>query len=974
MLCDNDQRRALLRAHRDKKGKPDLNGLDYVEVADDGLTLQAYFIGKLPDLLKLDRPALNNFLKIEGGRRVRNIRVLDVDPHVDDQAGNDDYLIITLDKSGDFSTYSLRLVGVEGIDPRYERADFTFKIDCASDLDCLPAPCPPEPLNEPEINYLAKDYASFRQLLLDRLALIMPGWTERHVPDIGLTLVEILAYAGDHLSYYQDAVATEAYLDTARQRISLRRHARLVDYFLHEGCNARAWLALSVFGAPSFDLDLTSTNFFAQLNQDDSLARDVLTQEEFQQLAPGSYEVFEPMQNSSLTLREAHNEIHFYSWGQRECCLPRGSTSASLLDGWLFVEPPAPAPDQPPADTGTSKPPIQPKVAPDVKRKPPIWPGEEVTFTRLLNLQPGDVLIFEEVIGPKTGNPADADPLHRVAVRLTKVSLNEDSLILVEVDGGQKTPDGPITVYQRPTPVLDIEWQAEDALPFALCLSAVSSAPECRYLENVSVARGNVLLVDHGLAILPPEELGTVPLDHTQAECDCEGQASEVTYLPGPFRPVLRFPGITYRQPLPADDPQNNQWVSAKSLIGQDPRAALPQVLLNEVPAAPDADAAGGLLPLFKFADIEDPTQLVQNLLNPQNAAEALLRLRLSSKTEKDLQQYKPGDPLSPALLADLRADLNGLLRTWEPLFDLLRSGPDDLNFVVEVDNEGRAHLRFGDNDLGERPPAGSSFYASYRTGNGVRGNLGAESISHIVLLEHLNGVDLRARNPLPSLGGVDPEPMAEARLFAPTSFRSTLERAILADDYAAITKREFSSELQGAATELAWTGSWYEADVALDPLNSESIGPGLALSVGRRIDQFRRMGHDLHIEQAQYVPLDIELSICVDSSFLRGHVKAALLELFSNRLQSNGQPGFFHPDRLSFGDDIYLSQLVATAQGVAGVSSVEVTKLQRLFAAPNREIENGLLPLGPFEIAQVDNDPNFPEHGHFNLVMAGGR
>ena len=64
------------------------------------------------------------------------------------------------------------------------------------------------------------------------------------MPDIGVALVEVLAYVGDYLSYYQDAVATEAYLDTARQRISVRRHARLVDYRMHEGCNARAWVTV----------------------------------------------------------------------------------------------------------------------------------------------------------------------------------------------------------------------------------------------------------------------------------------------------------------------------------------------------------------------------------------------------------------------------------------------------------------------------------------------------------------------------------------------------------------------------------------------------------------------------------------------------------------------------------------------------------------------------------------------------------
>ena len=71
----------------------------------------------------------------------------------------------------------------------------------------------------------------------------MPDWRERNPADLGITLVELLAYAGDQLSYYQDAVATEAYLGTARRRTSVRRHARLVDYPMHDGANARAWLA-----------------------------------------------------------------------------------------------------------------------------------------------------------------------------------------------------------------------------------------------------------------------------------------------------------------------------------------------------------------------------------------------------------------------------------------------------------------------------------------------------------------------------------------------------------------------------------------------------------------------------------------------------------------------------------------------------------------------------------------------------------
>lgn len=115
-------------------------------------------------------------------------------------------------------------------------------------------------------------------------------------------------------------------------------------------------------------------------------------------------------------------------------------------------------------------------------------------------------------------------------------------------------------------------------------------------------------------------------------------------------------------------------------------------------------------------------------------------------------------------------------------------------------------------------------------------------------------------------------------------------------------------------------------------------------------------------------------MTVCVHPHYLRGHVKAALLDLFSSRVLANGGKGFFHPDNPSFGEGIYLSRLVAAAQAVTGVESVEVTKLERLYDGPNGEIENGVLPLGPLEVAQLENDPSFPEHGKLTLTVGGGR
>src|SRR5262249_44584278 len=133
-------------------------------------------------------------------------------------------------------------------DPQLAEVEFYFKVECPPFFDCKPLSpcCPPDLPTPPAINYLAKDYGSFRTVMLDRLSQLLPAWSVSTEADLGIALAELIAYVGDRLSYKQDAVATEAYLQTARSRISLRRHALLVDYHIHDGCNARTWMQLQV--------------------------------------------------------------------------------------------------------------------------------------------------------------------------------------------------------------------------------------------------------------------------------------------------------------------------------------------------------------------------------------------------------------------------------------------------------------------------------------------------------------------------------------------------------------------------------------------------------------------------------------------------------------------------------------------------------------------------------------------------------
>ncbi len=113
----------------------------------------------------------------------------------------------------------------------------------------------------------------------------------------------------------------------------MRRHARLVDYHLHEGCNARALLCLTVDMVELY-LDLKDVYFITDYGLNLPLTGITSSKNELNKNVPRErYEIFERVEYGKKKLYSAHNEIPFYTWGKQQCCLPRGATRAALKDG-----------------------------------------------------------------------------------------------------------------------------------------------------------------------------------------------------------------------------------------------------------------------------------------------------------------------------------------------------------------------------------------------------------------------------------------------------------------------------------------------------------------------------------------------------------------------------------------------------------------------------------------------------------------
>ncbi len=969
-FCSQKNRRALvLQKHA-------LNGIDYLEVSKgaDGCGKQL-LITMLKDARNLTLSLSQ--VQITGGTEASQVTVASVTVGT---AAAPKVVTVQLNQSGDFSTYTLSLVAnpsttdpPEGLDPQLSTVTFSFKAGCPTLADCLPCNCcPPDTTPEPDINYLAKDYGGFRQVMLDRMAVLAPAWKETHASDIGIMLVELLAYAADHLSYQQDAVGTEAYLGTARSRISLRRLAKLVDYQVGEGSNARAWVylktALDGVQIPAGTLVFPRVPGFPTTIQPNTTHAATLLSNPLG---------FATMQDAELYLEQ--NELQFYTWEDSNCCLPAGTTSATLIRDTSLVG-------------------------------------------KLTTLEPGSVLIFEEVMGPNTGDPEDANPNNRWAVRLAGVQATDyKNHPLVDPLNGQA--------------IMQISWGAEDALPFPLCISSITDAEHnSQPLPAVSVARGNIVPANHGIWQVQALA-GTVALTINSATVTGVGTTftnilqvgqwlvfgSDATQTPYQISAIASDTSLTMGSPY-----VGATTLSTNAAVMED---------LGEVPAAPPAPVTQSscactcegtssnplpryypelakspvtfAYPLTTYYSVSvalkknsttvtgssfsanlsvgqwlvfasDPTATPYQIKAIENAttltlASAYTGATISSTTATLVNTTPASGFLTPSSSGTARAvpqiavyDDQG--EQWVVLEDLLSSNDSQRVCVLEIEYTGAAFLRFGDDQYGMAPEPGMDFQVRYRVGNGTAGNIGRDSLAHI--LTNVSGV-AAVRNPLAAAGGVDPETMDHIRQAAPFAFLTQL-RAVTEDDYGVMAQQD--PAIREARGTLRWTGSWYTAFVSVDAAAPSGSSAALLTATQKRLNMFRMMGVDLATEAAEIVALRIEMSICVDPDFFQADVETALMQLFTTGNLCTGQPGILNPENFTFGQTIYTSPFIAAAQGVQGVTSATLTVFQRMDDPSIDGVAQGYLTIGRTEIARCDNDPNRLDHGILVLHMDGGK
>jgi hypothetical protein len=373
------------------------------------------------------------------------------------------------------------------------------------------------------------------------------------------------------------------------------------------------------------------------------------------------------------------------------------------------------------------------------------------------------------------------------------------------------------------------------------------------------------------------------------------------------------------------------------------------------------------------FEPVEPQEVIDPARYRPRLARAGLARVVPAPDPARSATEATAPDPrlAVPALVLD---DGN---RLWWPRPDLIGSSRLAAHVVVESDPDGTPRLRFGDGVTGRAPSGQTKVQARYRIGGGTRGNVGAGRLTTWLAragggAPDDTGADLRVWNPVGATGGADPEPLEQVRQLAPTAYRRQL-RAVTDADHAATA--ETVPGVQRSVARRRWTGSWYAEAVTVDPL--AGLDDAAVRQAVLDLLEVRRMaGLDVEVVAPVSAPLHLTLFVCVEPGVEPADVERRMLDALSSRTLTGGVQGFFHPDRWTFGQPLYLSDLVSAAMGVAGVAWVEVRRFARLGARRADTVaalRAGRITAQPREVLRCDSDPGNPEAGRVDLLLGGG-
>lgn len=259
--------------------------------------------------------------------------------------------------------------------------------------------------------------------------------------------------------------------------------------------------------------------------------------------------------------------------------------------------------------------------------------------------------------------------------------------------------------------------------------------------------------------------------------------------------------------------------------------------------------------------------------------------------------------------------------RRYEHADSLYGEGPDSRRFQVVERPEGGAEVRFA----GRLPSGTGNVVALYRTGGGSTGNVPGDRLTQIVT--PVVGV-ASVSNPPAADGGSDAETLEEMRSGAPKAIR-TLDRTVSLADFEAFAEgyrgvgRASAVELRAGLRRIVCL------TVATTSFEPPAEGSDLVTGLHGALVAAAPPGTQVRIAGFVDLAMTVKLALACDPDVPRPQVEAAVRAAL---VRDFGKP--VRP----FGTAVHRSQIIATVQGVPGVTAVMLSRFSAQGVAPDAE------------------------------------
>jgi len=255
----------------------------------------------------------------------------------------------------------------------------------------------------------------------------------------------------------------------------------------------------------------------------------------------------------------------------------------------------------------------------------------------------------------------------------------------------------------------------------------------------------------------------------------------------------------------------------------------------------------------------------------------------------------------------------------WSEVRTFYDSASADKHFIVTTDALDSTKVTLGDGNYGFLPPAGRTVLVKFLETKAAAGNIGKYLVNTLLDPVYHEGqlVKLAVTNIETASGGGPREALDHARTQAPAEI-ATLWRAVTKSDYVALAEG-FPGVAKAQVLDVndCINLGYYHVCVVIAPDGGGLPSQTLKQQVKAFLDERKLLTVTVHVKDPVFIPANINATIYV----YRTHNRSLVEDAVRQRIRD-----FLAFENVSFGQDIYFSDIVALIDSTEGVSHVVMT------------------------------------------------